>query len=207
MTGEQTAKAKRVWEEFAPRYDRVMGFAERRWFTGGRQWVCSRAVGDVLEVGIGTGANLPYYSYGLRITGIDLSPAMLSIAERHVRELGVDVVLQEGDAQALPLADASFDTVVCTFVLCGVPDNRAAVAEMHRVLRPGGRLLLLDHVGSTWWPLWVGQRLVELVSVRTACEHQTRRQLPLVAGLGFELVESQRLKAGTVERVYARKAA
>ena len=205
MVESQTAKVRRVWDRLAPRYDRTMRVAERWWFTGSRPWVCSRAIGDVLEVAVGTGINLAYYPSGLRITGIDLSPQMLAVARQRAAELGADVSLREGDALALPFDDASFDTVVCTLALCGIPDDRAAVAEMKRVLRPGGRLVLLDHVGSTWWPIWAVQRLVELVSVRTAEEHLTRRPLPLLVKAGFEIVESVRLRAGTVERLLAGK--
>lgn len=205
MVESRTAKVRRMWDALAPRYDRTMRLTERWWFTGGRAWACSRAAGDVLEVAVGTGLNLAHYPPGLRLTGIDLSPQMLSVARQRAAQLGVDVSLREADAQALPFDDGSFDTVVCTLALCGIPDDRAAIAEMKRVLRPGGRLLLLDHVGSTWWPIWGVQRLVELVSVRTSQEHQTRRPLPLLVMAGFELVESQRLRAGTVERVLARK--
>ena len=205
MGDNPTAKARRVWDGMAPRYDRAMRFAERRWFVGGRPWVSSRAVGDVLEIGFGTGANLPYYPPGLRLTGVDLSPRMLAGGQDRARGLGVDVELGEADAQALPFGDESFDTVVSTLVLCAVPDERAALAQLHRVLRPGGRLLLLDHVASSWWPVRAGQRLVELVSIRTAGEHFTRRPLTLLAAQGFELVESERLRAGTVERVHARR--
>lgn len=206
MVESRTAKVRRLWDKLAPRYDRTMRLAERWWFTGGREWVCSRATGDVLEVAVGTGLNLAHFPSDLRITGIDLSPQMLVRARRRATQLGLQVSLREADAQALPFDDESFDTVVCTLALCGIPDDRAAVVEMKRVLRPGGRLLLLDHVRSTWWPIWAGQRVVELVSVRTAEEHLTRRPLPLLVEAGFEIVESHRLRAGTVERVRARKA-
>jgi ubiquinone/menaquinone biosynthesis C-methylase UbiE len=205
MGENPTAKARRVWDGMAPRYDRAMRVAERRWFVGGRPWVCSRAVGDVLEIGFGTGANLPCYPPGLRLTGVDLSPRMLAVGQERARELGVDVELVEADAQALPFEDATFDSAVSTLVLCAVPDERAAIAELHRVLRPGGRLLLLDHVVGAWWPIRAGQRLVELVSIRTAGEHFTRRPLTMLPAQGFEIVESQRLRAGTVERVHARR--
>jgi hypothetical protein len=76
---------------------------------------------------------------------------------------------------------------------------------MKRVLRPGGQLLLLDHIGSSWWPIWAAQRLIEQLTIRAAGEHMTRRQLPLVEAAGFDIVETQRLKAGTVERIAARK--
>jgi ubiquinone/menaquinone biosynthesis C-methylase UbiE len=202
-----TAKARRVWDAFAPRYDRAIRFYERVQFGGGRQWVSTRARGEVLEVGIGTGLNLPLYPRGVRLTGVDLSPAMLALARRRADDLGVQVDLREGDAQALPFPDGSFDTVVCTLSLCAVPDDRAALQEMWRVLRPGGSLLLLDHIGSHWWPIWAVQRLLEVFTVRSAGEHQTRRPLPLVVAAGFEVAEVQRLKAGTVERVSARKSA
>ena len=170
--------------------------------TGG---VVTGAEGDVLDVGVGTGADLPYFPPGVRTTGVDLSPAMLDVARERARELGVHADLREGDAQALPFDDASFDSVVCTLALCAIPDDRAAITEMHRVLRPGGSLLLLDHIGSSWWPVWLLQRLVDVVSVRTANEHYTRRPLVLLPEAGFDVVESVRLRAGTVERVWARK--
>jgi hypothetical protein len=76
---------------------------------------------------------------------------------------------------------------------------------MKRVLVPGGRLLLLDHVASTWPPIRAAQWLLERLTIRTAGEHFTRRQLPLVTAAGFDLVEVERRKAGTIERVHARK--
>ncbi|WP_419703434.1 class I SAM-dependent methyltransferase [Promicromonospora sp. NFX87] len=204
---DPTAKALRVWEKIAPSYDRKMAFAEKVQFGGGRQWLGARAEGRVLEVAIGTGLNLPHYPTGVTLTGIELSPAMLANAERRAAELGRGVDLRTGDAEHLPFGDESFDTVVCALSLCTIPDPVAAIAEMRRVLVPGGRLLLLDHVGSTWPPVYAAQRLVERLTIRAAGEHLTRRQLPLVQAAGFDVVESERLKAGTVERVFARKPA
>lgn len=204
---EPTAKARRVWDAFAPRYDRAMRFYERVQFGGGRQWACSRAHGDVLEVAIGTGLNLPFYPADARLAGVDLSTSMLDLARARAVQLGREVDLREGDAQALPFPDASFDAVVCTLSLCAIPDDRAAIGQMWRVLRPGGRLLLLDHVGSNWWPVWAGQKLIEVFTVRSAGEHQTRRPLPLVRAAGFVVDQAQRLKAGTVERVAATRPA
>jgi len=151
------------------------------------------------------GRDLHYYPDGVTITGIELSPGMLAIAVQRAASLGRDVDLREGDAEDLPFDDAAFDTVVCALSLCTIPRPVAAVSEMRRVLRPGGRLLLLDHIASTWPPLYAAQWLVEQITIRTAGEHFTRRQLPLVEAAGFQIVETERLKAGTVERIHAVK--
>lgn len=129
---------------------------------------------------------------------------MLDITRARAANAGVAVDLREGDAQTLPFDDASFDTVVCTLGLCGMPDDRAAVAEMFRVLRPGGKLLILDHIGSDRRWLRLGQRLVEKITVRFG-EHLTRRPLPLVEQAGFDVEHTERLKLGTIERVSATK--
>lgn len=206
MTSKEdpTAKARRVWEKMAPRYDKDIALWERVLFPGGREWVCSRATGEVLEVAVGTGRNFPFYPSGTTVTGVELSPAMLAIAGRRATELGMEVDLRQADAQTLPFDDASFDTVVCTLSLCAIPDHATAIAEMARVLRPGGRLLLLDHIGSRWWPVWGMQRLLELVTARAAGEYMTRRPAPMVAAAGLQITESERLKLGAVERVHAR---
>jgi ubiquinone/menaquinone biosynthesis C-methylase UbiE len=200
-----TARQKRVWDKSAPSYDRQIGFFEKTWFAGGREWLGERARGRVLEVAVGTGRNLLHYPTDATITGIELSPAMLAIARQRATDLGRDASLREGDAEHLPFDDASFDTVVCALSLCTIPSPVAAVGEMRRVLGPGGRLLLLDHIGSTWPPVYAAQWFVERITVRVAGEHFTRRQLPLVKAAGFQIVETERLKAGTVERIHAVK--
>ena len=204
-TSDETAKVLRAWEKSAPGYDKQIGFLEKIWFGGGREWLGARAQGRVLEVGIGTGRNLPYYPADATITGIELSPAMLAGARTRAADLGMEVDLRTGDAQALPFPDASFDTVLCALSLCTIPDPAAAIGQMHRVLVPGGRLLLVDHIASTWPPIRAAQWLLERLTIRAAGEHFTRRQLPLVRAAGFDIVETERLKAGTVERICARK--
>lgn len=202
-----TAQQKQVWDSAASSYDRQIAFFEKIQFGGGREWLAERARGRVLEVAIGTGRNLSYYPDGVTVTGIELSPAMLAIARRRAADLGRDANLQEGDAERLPFGGPSFDTVVCALALCSIPDPVAAIGEMKRVLVPGGRLLLLDHIGSTWPPVYATQWLFERITIRTAGEHFTRRQLSLVQAAGFQVVETERLKAGTVERIHAVKPA
>jgi ubiquinone/menaquinone biosynthesis C-methylase UbiE len=202
---DETAKVLRAWEKSAPGYDKQIAFFERIWFGGGREWLGARAQGRVLEIAIGTGLNLPHYPAEATITGIELSPAMLAIARKRAADLGRDVDLHTGDAQVLPFPDAAFDTVVCALSLCTIPAPAIAIGEMRRVLVPGGRLLLLDHIASTWPPIRALQWLLERVTIRAAGEHFTRRQRPLVEAAGFEIVEVERLKAGSIERILARK--
>jgi ubiquinone/menaquinone biosynthesis C-methylase UbiE len=201
------ARQKRVWDKSAPGYDKQIAFFEKIWFGGGREWLGQRARGRILEIAIGTGRNLPYYPAGATITGIELSPAMLAIARQRAAGLGRDCDLREGDAEHLPFADTSFDAVVCALSLCTIPDPGAVISEMNRVLVPGGRLLLLDHIGSTWPPVYAAQWLLERITIRAAGEHFTRRPLPLVQAVGFQVVETERLKAGTVGRIHAVKPA
>ena len=200
-----TARQRRVWDKAAPSYDRQIAFFERIWFGGGREWLGERAHGRVLEIAVGTGRSLEHYPPGVSLSGIELSPAMLVRARDHAAVLGLDADLREGDAAALPFGDESFDTVVCSLALCSIPEPRRAIAEMHRVLAPGGQLLLLDHVRSTNPFLLAGQWLAEQVTGRLSGEYFTRRQLPLVEAAGFTVAEWERLKAGTIERVRAVK--
>jgi ubiquinone/menaquinone biosynthesis C-methylase UbiE len=178
-----------------------MSRAERRYFADTRAWICSRARGDVLEVAIGTGLNVPHYPADVRLTGVEWSPAMLAVARE--RAPGLDLRL--GDAQALDFPDASFDTVVCTFSLCAIPDDRRAVGEMVRVLRPGGLLLLADHVESTLRWARAVQWLMDLVSIPLDGEHQRRRPIRHVESLGLTVEEHDRFKLGVIERLAARR--
>lgn len=205
MGDRATERQRRVWDGQAPGYDRQIAFWERVWFPGGRAWIGERATGRVLEVAIGTGLNLEHYSPGVTLTGVELSPEMLARARLRAGRSGREVTLLEGDAERLPVDDASFDTVVCCLALCSIPSPSRARAEMHRALVPGGQLLLVDHVGSTWPPLYAAQWLVERLAIPLAGEHFTRRQRPLVEDAGFEVVEAERLRAGTVERIRARR--
>jgi ubiquinone/menaquinone biosynthesis C-methylase UbiE len=209
--GDHTQEAERIrrfYEKSAGRYDKQMRFWDRILdFDGGRRWVCAQAKGDVLEIGMGTGLNLPYYRDDVRLTGIEFSPTMLELARERAKELGRVPDLRVGDAQALEFADASFDTVVCTLALCTIPDDRKAVAEASRVLRPGGRLLLLEHVRSPVLPIRAGQRLLEPLTLRFEADHLLREPADYLSEQGFEIETLERSKWGIVERVVACKPA
>lgn len=204
-TGHQLERVRQIWDREAPGFDRKMPFWERALFAGGREWVCAQAEGRVLEIAIGTGRNLPYYPAGVRLTGVDVSPAMLEIGRRRLAELGQQGELRLGDVQALEFPDESFDTVVCTLSLCSIPDPRRAVAEAPRVLRRGGRFVLLEHVRSPRRWVYTLQRLLERLTARFHAEFLTREPLQHLAAEHFEVEHLERSKWGIVERIRARK--
>lgn len=199
-------RLRRHWDRQSTTYDKKMLRAERL-FGDTRTWICAQATGEVLEVAVGTGLNLGLYPEPVAVIGMDLSPAMLDLARRRAAELGRAADLRVGDAQRLEFADASFDTVVCTFGLCAVPDDDGAVDEMVRVLRPGGLLLLADHVVSTSAPIRLLQAVAELYSVPAENEHFRRRPLRHVEAAGLDIERHDRFTKGIVERLAARKPA
>jgi ubiquinone/menaquinone biosynthesis C-methylase UbiE len=203
----ETDRIRRIFDQQAGKYDRSMSRFERLCFKGNREWVCSRAEGEVLEIAAGTARNLPLYPAEATITGVELSPEMVALGRRRAQELGREIDLRVGDAEQLEFADESFDTVVCTYGLCTIPDDRAAIREAKRVLRPGGRLLLAEHVRSPNRLVLTIQRLLEPLAHRFGGDHLLREPLDHVRAEGLEVDDVVRLKAGFVELVSARKPA
>jgi ubiquinone/menaquinone biosynthesis C-methylase UbiE len=194
-------RRRRQYAEEASRYDASADRTER-WLFGAdhRRWICSRARGRTLEVAIGTGLNLGLYPSDVCLFAVDLTPEMMRVAIDRASEVRRDVSFCEADAQALPFRDGTFDTVVATYAMCSVPDLPLTIGEMRRVLVPGGRLLLLDHVRSSFAPfLWV-QKAMERMPSRES-EELTRRPRGEVEAAGFAITESGRFRAGIVERL------
>jgi ubiquinone/menaquinone biosynthesis C-methylase UbiE len=204
-TAEETARVREIQDKEAPRYDRQISFFERVLFGGGREWVCSRAQGDVLELAAGTLRNLPHYPPGVRLTAVELSPEMAAIGCKRAQDLGRPIDLRVGDVQKLDLPDEAFDTVACTLGFCTIPDTTAAASEAFRVLRAGGQLLLLEHVRSPVLAVRGVERLLEPLFVRFMADHLLRDPLDYLPDVGFEIEEVRRSKWGIVERLRARK--
>jgi ubiquinone/menaquinone biosynthesis C-methylase UbiE len=203
----ETDRIRKIFDKQAPKYDRSMARFERLFFAGNREWACSQAEGDVLEIAAGTARNLAHYPEGVRLTGIELSPEMADLGRERARELGREIDLRVGDAEHLDIPDESFDTVVCTYGLCTIPDDRAAIREAKRVLRPGGRLLLAEHVRSPNPIVRTIQRVIDPLAHRFGGDHLLREPLEHLDGEGFEVEQLKRSKAGFVELVSARKPA
>jgi ubiquinone/menaquinone biosynthesis C-methylase UbiE len=111
-----------------------------------RQQTIASARGLVLEVGVGSGVNLPLYGPAVtRLVGLDPSPELLRLASKRAADVVIPVSLLRASAEHLPLADAVFDTIIMTWTLCSIPNPMAALTEMRRVLGPGGRLIFVEH--------------------------------------------------------------
>ena len=140
---------ERAYARWAPVYDLVFGAV----FEHGRHAAIAaaeRVGGRILEVGVGTGLSLPYYSRGVKLYGVDISEPMLRKAQQRVSELGLGNVegLAVMDAEHLDFADASFDAVVAQYVITTVPHPEATLDEFARVLKPGGEIILVSRVGA-----------------------------------------------------------
>ena len=178
---------------------------EKLWLREMRAQLLPQAQGRVLEVGVGTGANLPFYPPAIRLTAIDENADMLTFAARRASALDRDVRLLLADVERLPFPDGHFDTAVTGLVLCSVLDLDRALAELGRVLcQPGGRLLLLEHMRppSRLWA-W----LVDLVNRpwyawNGRC-HLNRRTLQAVAQAGFQIVDTRPRLGGLFRLIVA----
>jgi len=134
---------------FAAMYDRMSRASEEAGVRALRESLLADASGSLLEIGAGTGVNLPLYHAGLeRLVVTEPEEPMLRRLRQKARDYTPDAEIVQAPAEALPFEDDSFDTVVSTLVLCGVGDQAQALREAHRVLRPGGRLFFLEHVRS-----------------------------------------------------------
>jgi ubiquinone/menaquinone biosynthesis C-methylase UbiE len=195
-----------------PETERIRRIYDRRSATSSRprgdvnlRWLCERAAGETLEIGVGRGRTFPFYPPDVHLTGIELSDVALDIARRRAFELGIHATLRQGDAVELPYPDDHFETVVFAFVLCTIPNDRRAVAEAVRVLRPGGRLLLVEHVRSPNLIVRTIERVAEPITLRRMADHLLREPLDRILAEGLEIETLERSWFGAVERLAARK--
>jgi ubiquinone/menaquinone biosynthesis C-methylase UbiE len=179
---------------FARYYARVSPGMDAEGMADYRQRALAGLTGSVIEVGAGNGLNFGHYPAGVTgVLAVEPDPYLRRLAGEHAGQVPVAVEIRDGVAERLPGTDGSFDAAVVTLVLCSVADQRAVLAEVHRVVRPGGQLRFIEHVradtpglrrvqralDATVWPLLLG-----------GC-HVSRDSLATIAGAGFTVVQSE----------------
>lgn len=202
-------RSRRLYDRHAGDYDRGIAAMERLVLGEHRRWATAAATGAVVELAVGTGLNLPLYGAAVQhVVGVDRSEGMLAVARRRIGQegLGDRVELRAGDVQALPLPDTSADTVVATYALCSLPDPPAALGEAMRVLRPGGRLVLVEHGVAAALPVRLVQRTLQPASIRLAADDLLGDPAALARDAGFTVdVVERRGRGGLVHRVLAHR--
>ena len=186
---------------FAATYDRQMAKVEAAGLRAHRESVLAEATGRVLEIGAGTGGNLPFYGPGVEsLTMTEPEIPMLRRLERKVAEKAVAATVLRAPAEDLPFDDDAFDAAVSTLVLCGVDDQPRALRELRRVLRPDGRLLFIEHVRSSDPKLAAKQdRMNGINRFMVGCECN-RPTLHTIEAAGFDVTKIEHATAKKIPK-------
>jgi ubiquinone/menaquinone biosynthesis C-methylase UbiE len=202
---QTTETARKRYDRIAPVYDLMEGLVERSRYSKWRELLWSKVEGSkILEVGVGTGKNFPYYPAHTEITAIDFSEKMLIRAREKAKRHKVRVDLQQMDVQNLRFEDHAFDTVVATFVFCSVPGPMKGLVEIGRVCKPGGKVLLLEHVLSANRILAWLMNLVNPVVVRIMGPNINRQTVENVMNSGLNVEKVTDLAVGIFKLIEAR---
>lgn len=193
-----TTLTRSRYQRLSSIYDRMEGMSERR-YVPWRTALWSLVKGPrVLEVGVGTGKNMPFYPTGMELTAIDLTPGMLKRARLRAKELNINPDLRIGDVQSLEFPDSSFDTVIATFVFCSVPDPVLGLRELKRVVKPGGQVLLLEHMRSQNEAFGLVMDVLNPLVVRIMGANINRRTVENVQKSGLVLENVENLGMGDI---------
>lgn len=201
-----TATISKRYDRIAPLYDLLEAMMEGLLFKRWRERLWNKVEGHhILEVGVGTGKNFSFYPKAARMTAVDFSPKMLRQAERKKALRQIKVDLQLMDVQALCYADNSFDTVIASFVFCSVPSPNKGLKELYRVCKPGGQVLLLEHVLSSYPAIaWLMNRLNPIVLALVGA-NINRNTVKNVKACGFSKVYIDETSSDIIKLIEAKK--
>lgn len=201
----QTTRTRGRYNRIAPVYDLLEGFIERAAFGAWRRRLWEQVPrARILEVGVGTGKNMPYYPPRAGVTAVDLSERMLDRARRRAAELRLDVDLCQMDIEHLGFPDETFDIAVATFVFCSVPLPVAGLRELARVVRRDGEIWLLEHVRIDRPVVGAIMDALNPLVVRMMGANINRRTVENVRLAGLTLLEAADLRGRLVKLIHAR---
>lgn len=206
IDAELTEQTRKRYDRIAPIYDASEAIMERLLCARRRPLLWSGVKGPgILEVGVGTGKNMPYCPHVDRVTAIDLSGRMLSRARKRAKSVGLEVDLRQMHAQALDFPSGRFDTAVASFVFCSVPDPVAGLRELGRVCKPEGEIRLLEHMRARSELVGRVMDMVNPIAVRIQGTNVNRGTIDNIenAGLLIERVEDLSVQ-GTLRLIFAR---
>ncbi len=197
----KTDLTKMRYNRVAPIYDILQAGTEKK-FIPWRQELWEKVKGDkILEVGVGTGKNIPFYPDNTDITSIDLSEKMIERAIKAAKEKSKKVNFIQADIQNLPFEDNTFDSVVSTFVFCSVPNPVLGLKEVKRVLKPGGKFLLLEHVLSEKPVLRLIMEIMNPLMSWLSGANMNRKTLENIKAAGFDNIKSEKLFLDVVLKI------
>ncbi len=194
------------YDRIAPYFEGLEAVMEGLFFKSWRKRLWAKVDGHhILEIGVGTGKNFDYYPADARITAIDFSEQMLKQAAQKRERKKVNVELEVMDVQSLYFADNSFDTVICSFVFCSVPSAIKGLKEVYRVCKPGGQVLLLEHVLSSNVVLAALMNLFNPVVVALVGANINRNTVKNVKACAFSSVHVDQRSSDMIKLIEARK--
>lgn len=195
-------------DKIKQRYDRISGVFDMmdhmikdKW----REELVKNVEGTVLEVGVGTGANLPYYPSEAEVTGIDFSRKMLDKARKKAATLDTSITLEEMNAEKLDFPDDSFDYVISTCVFCSVPDPVQGLKEIRRVLKPEGKVLMLEHMRSDNRFIGKAMDIMNPVGLHIVGANINRRTMTNIQKAGLRVVDQQFLFSSIMRKLVLAK--
>ncbi|MCX7094937.1 MAG: methyltransferase domain-containing protein [Methylobacter sp.] len=201
-----SAAIKKRYDRIAPYFEGMEAVMEGLFFKSWRKRLWAQVEGHhILEVGVGTGKNFDYYPQDARITAIDFSGQMLKQAAQKRERKNVSVELELMDIQSLCFADNSFDTVICSFVFCSVPSAIKGLKELYRVCKPGGQVLLLEHVLSSNRLIAALMNLLNPIVVRLVGANINRNTVKNVKACAFTSVRVDDAGSDIIKLIEARK--
>jgi ubiquinone/menaquinone biosynthesis C-methylase UbiE len=201
-----SAAIRKRYDRIAPYFEAMEAVMEGLFFKRWRKKLWDRVEGHhILEVGVGTGKNFDYYPKDARITAIDFSEQMLKHALQKRDRKNIKVDLELMDIQSLCFADNSFDTVICSFVFCSVPSAVKGLKEVYRVCKPGGQVLLLEHVVSSNPVLAVLMNLLNPAVVALLGANINRNTVKNVKACAFTSVHVDDRSSHLIKLIEARK--